>query len=375
MTSSVESSAARAFLEAFDSRQFSEELHPRVPAGSANGGQFGSKSQQKQQPAKSSSSSPSTPQKKPSGPKPKHVVIPKGSFGYDPASNHGTGYGSKNGDKNVHTLQEALNRLGLTDMHGRKLKNDGKLGPLTTSAVKKAQRALGLKADGIVSPAFLKQLSALKTLPKKKTTKAVRRALADLGFVRKFNPDQPRGPDGKWASGGVGDLLASLVNAHSERDDVLFPRTSDGIINWAERRDDGSYGFEVRGDNGDTVYIDLDEDHLKGLHSALTKALTGDDPGLYLAGSSDLQFDWSDVTEEDDHLTGEPIRVLNVLGEDDNGELGASTSVQMTEQDMRDWHSALTITLLRALASPPPPASTSEDASRGQPNAADSSHN
>lgn len=35
---------------------------------------------------------------------------------------------------------------------------------------------------------------------------AVRQVLLDLGFERKFNPDQPRDPDGKFGSGASGEL-------------------------------------------------------------------------------------------------------------------------------------------------------------------------
>lgn len=178
-------SAAGRLLNAFNARMFSEEDHPRVTEG-ATSGQFTKKDEKKSTSgtSKPSKTSHATTPKKPRGPK---VDIPKGSFGYDPASNHGTGYGVKGGDKNVHTLQQALNRLGFTDMRGKKLRDDGELGPLTTAAVKKAQKALGVKADGIVSPAFLKQLVALKTAPKPKVKKKVGRVLADLGFSRSDN--------------------------------------------------------------------------------------------------------------------------------------------------------------------------------------------
>lgn len=199
-------------------RQFSEELHPRVPAGSAGGGQFGAAKGAKKTPAKTRSGD-----KQPAGEQEttvrqprtrRKVVIPKGSFGYDPASNHGTGYGSKNGDPHVHDLQKALNRLGFTDSRGRKLTDDGKLGPLTTAAVRKAQRALGMKADGIVSPAFLKQLVALKTAPKPRARKAAtaqRRAEIVAEVARKFDPMQKRDPDGTWGDGIPGSAVIGDV--------------------------------------------------------------------------------------------------------------------------------------------------------------------
>jgi peptidoglycan hydrolase-like protein with peptidoglycan-binding domain/phage head maturation protease len=93
--------------------------HPRAPAGSAGGGQF---------------------------------------MAYDAKKNTGTGYGKKGGDSRVRDLQTALNRLGFTDGKGRRLDVDGQLGPLTTSAVKAAQKKLGVPADGKVSAALLNKL-------------------------------------------------------------------------------------------------------------------------------------------------------------------------------------------------------------------------
>jgi peptidoglycan hydrolase-like protein with peptidoglycan-binding domain len=74
----------------------------------------------------------------------------------------GAGYGSHKGDHRVHALQSELNRLGLTDAGGKPLKLDGKLGPRTTAAIKKAQKALGMKADGVATPGLLAKLKAHK---------------------------------------------------------------------------------------------------------------------------------------------------------------------------------------------------------------------
>lgn len=74
----------------------------------------------------------------------------------------GAGYGKKGGDGRVHGLQSELNRLGFKDASGKSLKLDGKLGPRTTAAIKRAQRALGLKADGIATPGLLAKLKAAK---------------------------------------------------------------------------------------------------------------------------------------------------------------------------------------------------------------------
>lgn len=101
---------------------FEAASHPRTPAGTSTGGQF---------------------------------------ISYDAAKNRGTGYGKKGGDARVKSLQQALNRLGLTDERGRRLDVDGLLGPLTTQAVKAAQKKLGVKVDGRVSGELLKRLEGL----------------------------------------------------------------------------------------------------------------------------------------------------------------------------------------------------------------------
>lgn len=140
-------------------RAFTEALHPRGTG--ALGGQFvasggGAK---KAVPARKGAAAGKRILRKPAG------------MSFD--GKRGTGYGIKGGDKRVRALQQALNRLGLTDSSGKKLVIDGKLGPKTTAAIKKAQRKLGLKADGVVTPALLKQLTAAKKLEKARAAKKV----------------------------------------------------------------------------------------------------------------------------------------------------------------------------------------------------------
>jgi peptidoglycan hydrolase-like protein with peptidoglycan-binding domain len=146
-------------------RMFTESLHPRVPAGKHGGGEFG-KAGNKKAPAPKSTGSPvkAMPKKAPSP--------PKGTLAYDPKTGRGPGYGVKGGDPQVKKLQAALNALGLRDIHGHKLQDDGMLGPLTTQSIKAAQRRLGLKADGQVTPELMKQLLAAKSLPAKRNVEA-----------------------------------------------------------------------------------------------------------------------------------------------------------------------------------------------------------
>lgn len=148
---------------------FNEGLHPRVKSGTG-GGEFSSGG------AGGGSAKAGAAKKTAPAAKSAH---PHGSLAFD--GHTGPGYGTPGGDKRVHSLQGALNRLGFTDGSGKKLADDGKLGPRTTAAVKKAQRALGLKPDGVVTPALLKQLEAAKhpadlKADAKKTTTSPRKA-------------------------------------------------------------------------------------------------------------------------------------------------------------------------------------------------------
>lgn len=85
----------------------------------------------------------------------------------------GAGYGHKGGDRRVHALQAQLNRLGMSDGAGKALVLDGKLGPKTTAAIKRAQRMLGEKPTGVATPELLVSLRKVRMvrtgLPAKKS--------------------------------------------------------------------------------------------------------------------------------------------------------------------------------------------------------------
>lgn len=115
-----------------------------------------------------------------------------GPMSYNPKSNKGTGYGHKAGDPRVTLLQQALNRAGFTDMHGKPLMADGKLGPLTTSAIKSAQRALGLDPDGVVTPELMTQILGMPPAPPKKPVSA--RAKMRTKPAVKPQPKKPTKP-------------------------------------------------------------------------------------------------------------------------------------------------------------------------------------
>jgi peptidoglycan hydrolase-like protein with peptidoglycan-binding domain len=141
-------------------RAFAENLHPRGTG--AQGGQF----------VAAGSGQAAGAQKQKAATRPRKKIAPgrkPGDMSFD--GKRGTGYGTPGGDKRVKALQTALNRLGLTDSNGKPLKVDGKLGPRTTAAIKKAQRKLGIKADGVVTPALLARLSKAKKLEKAKAAK------------------------------------------------------------------------------------------------------------------------------------------------------------------------------------------------------------
>lgn len=139
--------------------------HPRAAAGAAGGGEFA---------AVSATGEGSQGKPKKGGGKGRSKA---------PRASHGSltlhaGYGQKGGDKRVHALQAALNKLGLKGANGKPLALDGKLGPQTTAAIKAWQRKNGMKPTGTVTAAALKQLtsgkSRLKTAhlaAKKATTK------------------------------------------------------------------------------------------------------------------------------------------------------------------------------------------------------------
>jgi peptidoglycan hydrolase-like protein with peptidoglycan-binding domain len=143
---------------------FDEAAHPRGEAGSAEGGKFVAGSSSSKAPAKS-----------------KKAALQRGGRGGGTLSYNGktgTGYGKAGGDPRVRKLQEALNRLGLKDSKGRPLKVDGKLGPLTTAAVMRAQKQAGVPPTGKVTPALLKQLTSAKGKPKPASGTHKRTALA-----------------------------------------------------------------------------------------------------------------------------------------------------------------------------------------------------
>lgn len=191
--------------------RFEPTEHPRAPKGTDSGGEFAKAS-------KSSSKKSAT-----------------GDMSYDPSTGQGTGYGAP--DPRVKKLQEALNRLGLTDADGNPLKVDGKLGPKTTAAVKAAQKRLGVAQDGKVTPAMLDKLAAAKSLPE-------RSRVGDL-CVRSFDFEH-RSSDGRTLEGyaAVFNARARIRDLQGDFDEAILPgafkrsiETRMPVLQWDHGRD------------------------------------------------------------------------------------------------------------------------------------------
>jgi peptidoglycan hydrolase-like protein with peptidoglycan-binding domain len=137
--------------------------HPHVPAGSSSGGQFaptGGNGGKGKAPAKTAPKGHPTPRRPARGHSHGHAND-SGDFRFD--GHTGPGYGMPGGSPKVKSLQDQLVAHGFASKDDKALQ-DGKYGPKTTAAVKRAQRKLGLKPDGIATPAFIAKLAAAKHL-------------------------------------------------------------------------------------------------------------------------------------------------------------------------------------------------------------------
>jgi HK97 family phage prohead protease len=182
---------------------FTEALHPRGMG--AQGGQFVAGGGGQSAGAKTA-------------PK-KAGAHPRGSMAFD--GKRGPGYGVKGGDKRVHSLQRLLNKLGFTDGAGKKLADDGKLGPRTTAAIKRAQRSLGMKADGVATPDLLHRLAAGKKTPSKAASKAatLRKVRADMKAQNAPAVNTDKGPPKFTAAKTTKKAAPVLIHRRSEEVD------------------------------------------------------------------------------------------------------------------------------------------------------------
>jgi phage head maturation protease len=162
----------------------------------------------------------------------------------------GPGYGVPGGEAHVHAAQQALNRLGLADMHGKSLRDDGELGPKTTASIKALQKRLGLHPDGKLTPALYTKLIGLKTLPPASAHKAaphkpapaVHRGVQTLheASTEKLHEYWVHGEGAAqigWGSPGDFDRCTALLEAHAKMD----PEQAHGYCNLAHHSALGYY--------------------------------------------------------------------------------------------------------------------------------------
>lgn len=111
---------------------------------------------------------------------------PTGAWAAGPVQS-GAAHG-KTTDPRVKALQQALNRLGVTDEHGRPLLVDGKPGAHTSAAIKKWQQANGMKATGTVDAKTMVKLLTAKAPAKRAATRMARAKPARKAPARKATP-------------------------------------------------------------------------------------------------------------------------------------------------------------------------------------------
>jgi peptidoglycan hydrolase-like protein with peptidoglycan-binding domain len=139
---------------------YSAGEHPHVPAGSSSGGQFAPAGGKGKGPSKTPAKGHPTPRRPTT--RPAHAPAHRndgGNFAFDGKT--GPGYGMPGGSPKVKGLQDDLIRLGFASKTDKAF-GDGKYGPKTSAAVKRAQRMLGLKPDGVATPDLVAKLAATK---------------------------------------------------------------------------------------------------------------------------------------------------------------------------------------------------------------------
>jgi peptidoglycan hydrolase-like protein with peptidoglycan-binding domain len=153
------------------------------------------------------------------------------TVGYNGKS--GAGYGVKGGDSRVKDLQRYLNSLGMGDASGGELKVDGKLGPKTTAAIKRIQRKLGLKPDGLVSAKFLGQLRRASDRKKAGTYDAASRQKAASVAAAKKAPAKKAAKKAAPAKKAATKRTPAKKAAPAKK---VSPRPNGGRINDPRRR-------------------------------------------------------------------------------------------------------------------------------------------
>lgn len=134
---------------------------------------------------------------------------PTGAWARGPVQS-GAAHG-KTTDPRVKAMQQALNKLGVTDERGRPLLVDGKPGAHTSAAIKKWQSAHGMKPTGTIDAKAMVALLSAKAPAKKAATKrattrkpASRKAATRKPSAKKKAPAKPAVKAAPPHTGSVG---------------------------------------------------------------------------------------------------------------------------------------------------------------------------
>lgn len=117
---------------------------------------------------------------------------PTGAWARGPVQS-GAAHG-KTTDPRVKAMQQALNKLGVTDERGRPLLVDGKPGAHTSAAIKKWQSAHGMKPTGTVDAKTMVALLSAKAPARKAAAKrpASKRPTARKPSSKKLAAKKPK---------------------------------------------------------------------------------------------------------------------------------------------------------------------------------------
>jgi peptidoglycan hydrolase-like protein with peptidoglycan-binding domain len=117
---------------------------------------------------------------------------PTGAWAKGPVQS-GSAHGNT-ADPRAKSIQQALNKLGITDEHGKPLLVDGKPGAHTSAAIKKWQSAHGMKPTGSLDAKAVVALLSAKPAAKKSPPKAsARRTATRKPAGRKLPTKKPGG--------------------------------------------------------------------------------------------------------------------------------------------------------------------------------------
>lgn len=199
-------------------------------------------------------------------------------------------------------MQEALNKLGLTDANGKPLKLDGKLGPKTTAAIKKLQEQLGMTPNGRVTPLFLSKITGAESVEKLKASiqKPAAKPAARAAFLQALSsllledhivrhPGHPNQKVHGRRGGGVRATLAAARNI-AELNKALRDEV---------QRITGNRPYVALGAGGD---VEIGRQHAEGVLRCLERfpkakltAVTGADFGAYARVIQSIPHDTANI--------------------------------------------------------------------------------